>query len=488
VNEIEASAVRRWKDHPAAMVREVFGATPDVWQEDVLEKFPHCQRQAMTACKGPGKSTVLSWLIWNFLLTRIEPKIVCTSITGDNLNDGLWAELALWRNRSPLLKAQFEWTTTKVFYKEFPETWFASARTWPRYGNPQQQADTLAGVHATHAMLVLDEAGGIPISVLASGDAVLSSGGDTHIIMAGNPTNQDSALGFAVLNQRHLWDVTEITGDPEDPKRSPRVSIEWAKEQIAAWGRDNPWVMVNVFGRFPASGLNTMISPDEVRDAQKRHYTAPQYESFPKVMGVDVARFGDDESVIFKRQGKVAFPPLRMRNLDSLQGGSHVARMATEWGADSIQIDATGGYGAGWYDHLHGMNFTHALAVQFAGRAHQPERYYNKRAEMMFDLCAWIKDGGALPPVPEMVVGLSTQTYTFKGGRILVEEKQQIKDRIGRSPDLEDALACTFAYPVAPKPAYYPGGAFGLPILDAIRGTIHQHDYDPLAREFGDPK
>lgn len=479
---------RRWREHPAQFVREQFHVEPDPWQFDVLEAFPHRPRQALTACKGPGKSAVLSWLGWNFLATRVDARGAALSITADTLRDTLWAELGTWLSKSEVLQGLFTLDGERITSKLRPKTWWLSARSYPRSANPQDQATALQGLHGEAIIVLIDEAGGVPRSVLATADAVLTGGGDQHIVMAGNPNNQDSALGFAVLNQRHLWDVTEITGDPEDPKRSPRVSIEWAKEQISTWGPDNPWVLVNVFGRFPPAGLNTMISPDEVRDAQKRHYTQPQYESFPKILGVDVARFGDDESVIFKRQGKVAFPPLRMRNLDSLQGGSHVARIATEWSADSIQIDATGGYGAGWYDHLHGMGFAHALAVQFAGKAHQPERYYNKRAEMMFDLCAWIKDGGALPPVPEMVVGLSTQTYTFKGGRILVEEKQQIKDRIGRSPDLEDALACTFAYPVAPKPAYYPGGMFGLPILDAIRGTTHQHDYDPQAREFGDPK
>lgn len=483
MSDIAVEAIRRWREHPASMVRELFGAEPDLWQLDVLEAFPHSQRQAMTACKGPGKSAALSWLIWNFLLTRVDPKVIATSITSDNLSDGLWAELAKWQSKSPLLQSQFTWTSSKIVYKERPETWFASARSWPRYGNPQQQADTLAGIHAEHAMAVLDEAGGIPVSVLASADAVLSGGKDSHILMAGNPTNQDSALGFAVLNQRHQWQVTEITGDPDDPKRSSRVSIQWAQEQIAAWGRDNPWVMVNVFGRFPPSGLNTLISPDEVRDAQKRHYHEAHYNTSVKIFGVDVARFGDDESVGFKRQGKVAFPPVRWRNLDSLQGASIVAHVSNEWGADSIQIDATGGYGAGWYDNLKGMNYHHALPVQFAARASNPERFFNKRAEMIWDMCAWIKDGGALPPVPEMVAGLSTMTYSFKAGRILIEEKDQIKARLGRSPDLEDALACTFAHPVAPRPAVLPGMNFPLGTLgDAIYASQHRHEYDPFER------
>lgn len=462
------------------MVRDLFGIEPDLWQVDVLEAFPHRQRQAMTACKGPGKSATLAWLIWNFLLTRINPKIAAISVTWDNLADGLWAELAKWQAKSPLLKELFDWKATRIENKDCRENWFASARSWPRYGNPQQQADTLAGLHADNILLVMDEAGGVPISVLAAAEAILASGKEMHILLAGNPTNQDSALGRAVLNQRHLWDVTEITGDPADPKRSPRVSIQWAKEQIDTWGRDNPWVLVNVFGRFPPGGLNTLITPDEVRDAQKRHYREDFYSGFAKIMGVDVARFGDDESVIFKRQGKVTFNPLRMRNLDSTQGGSHTGRMAQEWGADSIQIDATGGHGAGWYDKLRELGFTTAQAVQFSGKPSLGGRFLNKRAEIWWEMCAWIKDGGLLPPVPEMVVGLSSATYTYAKGLIQIEEKDQIKSRIGRSPDLEDALACTFAFPVLPKPRHN--------ALDALLvGTMHVKgiDADPYSDNRG---
>jgi phage terminase large subunit len=478
--------IRRWRERPSLMVRELFGAIPDPWQDRVLDAFPTTQRQAMTACKGPGKTALLAWLVWNFLLTRIDPKILCTSVTGDNLSDGLWSELAKWQRKAPLLVDQFTWTGSKVFLKSKPEQWFASARTWPRQGNSQEQANTLAGFHADHALAVLDEAGGIPIAVLAAAEAVLAGGGDQHIVMAGNPTQHDGALGYAVLNDRKSWEVTEITGDPDDPMRSSRVDAAWARKQIDTFGRENPWVLVNVFGRFPPGGLNTLISPDEVRDAQKRHLNEYSQATFPKIIGVDVARFGDDESVIFKRQGKIAFPPIRFRNLDTLQGAAHTGKIAVEWGAASIQIDATGGFGAGWYDQIKGMGWDdRALPVQFAGKARQPDRYYNKRAEMMFEMVEWIKDGGCLPPVPEMVQGLSTMTYSLKNGRFLVEEKEQIKARLGgRSPDLEDALACTFAFPIASAQAYYPSEfGFANPIAAAFASqSLHTHDYEPTER------
>jgi phage terminase large subunit len=476
-----ADHIRRWLASPVVFVREVFGAEPDAWQISVLERFPRHPRQAMTACKGPGKSTVLAWLTWYFLATRIDSMVVAVSITGSTLSDTLWREIGVWFARSKGLAQYFKLNSESIQSLERPATWGASARSFQRSANPQQQADTLAGLHGDHILILLDEAAGMPRAVLATADAALSGKGDQHVVIAGNPTNQDSALGHAVLNQRHFWDVHEITGDPDDPNRSPRVSIEWAKQQIEAWGADNPWVLVNVFGRFPAAGLNTLISPDAVRDAQRRHYAESAYAGFPLILGVDVARFGDDESVIFPRRAKLCYPPLRMRNLDSIVGASHVSRIAIEKRADSIQIDATGGYGSSWLDGLKSLGHTDALGVQFGGKASEDRRFANKRAEIMWNLCEDIKDGLALPPVPEMVIGLSTQQYTYtRDGRIQIEEKDQIKARLGRSPDLEDGLACTYAYPIhVPRKNVF-GGPEHLSTL--IEQTVHQHEYDPYER------
>lgn len=465
-----------WLKSPATFVRQVFRASPDAWQVDVLEQFNGSQRQAMSACKGPGKTTVLAWLCWYFLATRPDAKVAVLSVTADTLADTLWRELATWYAQSPVLQDCFGMTATSIYHKQRPQTWRATARSYPRNANPQQQANALAGLHDPHLLFLLDEAGSHSASMLATAEAVLAGGGDQHIVMAGNPTDPQSALGIACIDHRRFWLCYEITGDPTDPKRSPRVSKEWAQGQIDSWGADNPWVLVNVFGKFPPSAINALLSADDVLAAQKRHYPESFYAAQPKVLGVDVARYGDDESVIFKRQGKVAFVPLRMRNLDSVQGASHVAKIFQEWQADSIQIDATGGYGSGWLDNLRAMNFSQALGVQFSGAASQPTRYANKRAEMYMALAEWVKDGGALPPVPEMVKGLSSMTYTFKGNLLILEDKAQIKARMGRSPDLEDALACSFAYPVAVQPK----DVFNQPT--EVGQHIAGHSYDPWQR------
>lgn len=442
-----AAKLGEWREHPATMVRELFGVEPDKWQEEALEAFPHHQRLAMKACKGPGKTTVEAWIGWNFLLTRPRPKCAATSISGQNLKDNFWTEMAKWQNRNEYLKRGFEWTAQRIFYRQAPEEWFMSARTWPQSADASKQADTLAGLHADYILFILDESGSMPDAIMVSAEAALSSCKEGHIVQAGNPTMLSGPLYRAVTTERKLWYVVEITGDPDDPKRSPRISVEWAREQIQKYGRDNPWVLVNVFGKFPPSSLNVLIGPDEVSAAMKRFYRPFEIGAAPKIMGVDVARFGDDASVIAKRNGIQMLPFDKKRNINSTQGAGWVSRTWEEWQADACFIDATGGFGAGWIDQLEELGRS-PIGVQYAGEAHDSGRYHNKRAEMAFDFVEWIKRGGALPESPELAAALTQTTYTFHRDRFLLQPKEEIKELLGYSPDEFDAAMETFAEPV----------------------------------------
>jgi hypothetical protein len=442
--------IARWWRDPVAFVREVFKVEPDAWQADVLAAFPKSPRLALKSCKGPGKTAVLAWIGWNFLATRPHPKIAATSITSDNLADGMWTEMAKWRTRSPLLQAAFSWHKTRIESTREPQAWWMSARTWPRSADANTQADTLAGLHADYMLFLLDEAGGIPDAVMAAAEAGLANargggGKEAHIVIAGNPTHLEGPLYRACTSERHLWHVTEITADPDDPKRTPRVSVEWAREQIQKYGRDNPWVLVNVFGKFPPTSLNALLGPDEVRAAMNRQ-PPMDYPTHPVVLGVDVAREGDDASVIFRRQGRCSWEPTILRNVNSLHGAGAVASAWRDEKAEACFIDNTGGFGGGWIDQLQVLGFS-PVPVHFAGSPNDI-RYANKRAEMWFTMAQWIKDGGCLPNVPELVAELTTPTYFFKGDKVQLEDKDQIKERLHRSPDRADALALTFAYPV----------------------------------------
>ena len=440
-----SSVLNKWRLDPVSFVREVFGAEPDAWQADVLTAFAKDQRVAMQSSKGVGKSTILAWCAWNFLLTRSNPKIAATSISWDNLSDGLWAEMAKWQSKSELLRHQFEWTKTRISNRDFPETWFMSARTWSKSGDTGQQADTLAGLHADFLLFILDEAGGIPDGVTAAAEAGLASGIETKIIMAGNPTHLEGPLYRAATNERHLWHVTEVTSDPDNPKRSTRVSLQWAKEQRDKYGVDSPWYIVNVLGKFPPSSINSLLGPDEVSAAMKREVREDAYSWAQKRLGVDVARFGVDRTVIFPRQGLRAFKPVILQGSRTPEIAARIMAAKIKWGSEAEFIDGTGGFGSGVVDALLQAGAS-PHEIHFSGKPIDPA-YLNKRAEMWFSMAEWIRRGGVLPNMPELARELTAPQYTFVNGKFQLEPKDQIKERLGFSPDIADSLALTMALP-----------------------------------------
>lgn len=447
--------LKLWRENPVRFVQDNFDVTPDPWQIDVLMQFAKTPRIAMKACKGPGKTALLSWLSWNFLVTRTYPKIAATSISADNLRDNLWAEMAKWRAKSKLITAMFDWHKERITYKQAPENWFMSFRTWPKDADPSQQANTLAGLHADNLMFVIDEAGGIPESVLAAADAGLanmdSSGHkDAKIIMAGNPTHTSGCLYFACVKLRHLYYVINISSAPDDPLRTPRVSKEWAQQQIDSYGRDNPWVLINVFGEFPQSSINSLLGPDDIETAMRRNVKITDYEHAQKRLGVDVARFGSDSTVLFPRQGLQAFKPVVMRNADTAQIAARVLAAKARWKSEAEFIDGTGGFGSGVVDYMK----TAGVPAHEIHASSKPvdARYENRRAEMWFKMAEWVKRGGGLPNEPGLVAELCEPTYTFTNkGKFLIEPKESVKSRLGRSPDLADALCLTFALPDMPS-------------------------------------
>jgi hypothetical protein len=443
----------------------------------------------MKACTGSGKTATLAWIGWNFMLTRPDPMVGATSINGDNLKTGLWTELARWRNKSEILNRMFDQTKTTIYARDKPETWKLEARTWAKDADPNQIGNALRGVHASHVMWLLDESGAYPESIMPICEAIFSGDPtEAHIVQAGNPVMLAGPLYRACTSARKLWEVITMTADPDNPKRTPRVSVEHAREQIELWGRDNPFVIVNIFGEFPPSSLNALIGPEEVEAAMKRWYRPDVYGDAAKVMGVDVAREGDDASVIFCRQGLQSFPMIKKRGITSIQGAGLVARKWDDWGADACFVDNTGGFGAGWIDQLMALGKA-PIGVGYSEQAHDSKRYHNKRTEMYFDAVQWIKRGGALPPSPEITAALTNTLYSFMGDRLLLEPKKLIKAKLGYSPDEADSFIQTFAEPVLAArqaPAAPQRSAVSPqydPMAEANRGfaSAISKDYDPFA-------
>lgn len=200
---------------------------------------------------------------------------------------------------------------------------------------------------------------------------------------------------------------------------------------------------------FNAAADNALIPIDLAREAATRQYREHQYASAPRVMGVDVARFGSDSTVIFKRQGLVAFEPTIIRKMDNMVVADQVALQIAEWKPDAVFIDM--GEGTGVIDRIRQLGFQ-VTEVAFGGAANRSDIFANRRMEMWWGLAEWLRMGGAIPRMTLLQADLCAPTFGFTpAGKKILEPKDKIKERIGRSPDLADALALTFSSPVMPK-------------------------------------
>jgi hypothetical protein len=218
---------------------------------------------------------------------------------------------------------------------------------------------------------------------------------------------------------------------------------------------------------FNAASDNALITIDQVSDACKRAIREGDLIGIPRVLGVDVARFGDDRSVILRRQGLCCFDPTILSDVDNMTLAGHVAGHIEDWQPDAVFIDA--GRGEGVIDRLRQLGYS-IVEVNFGGRPDNPH-YANKRTEMWDKLAQWLRAGGALPGSTELKSDLCAPTYSFApSGAMVLESKDDLRERGLRSPDVGDALALTFAHPVGMSRAKYPGQR---------RGVI-QTDYDPL--------
>lgn len=199
---------------------------------------------------------------------------------------------------------------------------------------------------------------------------------------------------------------------------------------------------------FSAAGDNQLISLSDVQDAARRQIALTDYQYAPKILGVDPARFGDDRSVIFPRQGLVAFPPIVLRGVDNMELAARVASKIDEWKPDAVFCDA--GAGSGVIDRLRQLRHA-VIEVPFGGKPID-DQYINKRTEIWCVMADWIRMGGAIPDDVALKQDLAAPIYSYNlAGKKVLESKDELKARGLPSPDLGDALALTFSSPIAPK-------------------------------------
>lgn len=429
----------RYYGQPALFCEEVLGMELDDWQRDLCNEFHAHDRHAVASGHSSGKSALSAGLILYFIATHSDPAIIVTANTAGQLRDKTWRELAKWHGNS-LLKDWFNWSATRYALKAAPETWFASA-----VPNTPHSAESFAGAHAKHILMIFDEASAIDEAIweVAEG-ATAEPGGYRKWLVWGNPTRNSGSFHRCFYAMRHRWRSRQI-----DTRSCRYADQEQIKQWAEDYGEDSDFFKVRVLGRFPDQSDRQFIATSSVAAAAERRLLRESYEFSPIVLGVDVARFGDDQSVITMRQGLKQLWQRKHRGLDTMQLASLVAEAVGKDKPDAVFVDE-GSMGAGVVDRLAQLGHRRmVMGVNFGANAADAVSYANKRAEMWGRLRDWLAHG-QLVDDRELAADLAGPEYGFdKQERILLEKKDDMKRRGLASPDCGDALALTFAEHVA---------------------------------------
>ena len=412
------------------------------WGEDIKERgfdgsnpVPPIQKSRASG-HGIGKSALTSWIIKFILDTRPFSKGVVTANTSDQLRTKTWAEVGKWHNMS-VTQELFDYRSTKgnmqLVNREFPETWRCDAMT-----SREENSEAFAGLHAATStpFYIFDEASAIPEKIFDVAQGGLTDG-EPMWFLFGNPTRNTGFFRQTFSRYRHRWDHDQI-----DSRDVEGTNKELFKEWVEDYGEDSDFVRVRVRGMFPRAAVMQLIPGDIVEAAMGKHLKLDQYNHAPKILGVDVAWFGDDRSVIYLRQGLMSKKLWEGREIDSIDLATLIAQYEDQEHTDATFVDA--GMGNGVIDYLRKLGRS-PIPVYFGGKSSDPQ-YANKRAEMWGKMKEWLKLGSAIPNDNDLLEDLTAPEYFMTlNGKIQLERKENMKKRGLASPDQADALALTFA-------------------------------------------
>jgi hypothetical protein len=420
---------------------------PDWWhKEQYAEIAAYCKgdgalplRMATATGHGTGKTFFAATVIYWFMSTRANPQVVVTSNTEAQLGK-TWRELSKWHQMA-LNREWFEWTATSFYYKANPSTWNAKAVPWS-----STNTNAFAGTHEQDTLMLFDEASEIIDPVWEVADGALTTP-YAMFLCFGNPTRNSGRFYQAFKDDRYkkYWKTWQI--DSRKCQASTKHGTAYLEQLLEQYGgADDDRAKTRVLGQFPERASGKIISMLAVEKAMKTEVEGWDYA--PKVMGVDIARYGDNQSEICLRQGRKVFPIIRVPKGDLMMQAHFIGQEIKRLKPNQTCVDGAG-LGAGVVDRLRQLNFQ-VMDVNGGNSALNPE-YLNKRAEMWFAMKEWVETGECELPVDDVlkkhltIVGYS---HTDKG-RIRIERKEDIVKEFGLSPDRADALSLTFAYPLS---------------------------------------
>lgn len=448
---------------------------PDQWQAEVLFDIQqmllagHCDlhgaiEYAVKSGHGVGKSAFVSWVVWWAISTKVDTRGRVTANTEKQLRTVLWAEIAKWHNLF-IGRYLFKSTATAIYSAdpEHEKNWRIDAVPWS-----DENPEAFAGLHnfGKRLLYVFDEASAIVDKIWEVVDGAMTDANTELLWLAtGNPTRNFGRF-HDCFNAGSGWITKTVNAE---------TSAFSNKAQLQKWleqhGWDSDFYRVRVRGEFPNSSELQLIAVETVRSSRIRPVQSQDWE--PLILTCDVARFGNNETVVGFRRGKDArsIPAQRRRGLSTVEVGTWLAGLIVQYEPDATFIDE-GGVGGGVVDFVRHLGHS-CLGVNFGVPAStRPNGILvaNKRAEMYVALNEWLREGGCIEDADDLQEQLVSIQYHFdRKQQIQLMSKEDMRSLGWPSPDWADQLALSFAFPVS------------------ARGWRGKHgmknDYDPLSAD-----
>ena len=461
----EANIILEWSHNIIKYVRETFSAEPSTQQTEALVMFQDMvwakirvskriattEHEKKLAAKfgmsvmsgvGTGKGALGSWCIMWFLTCFPYPKIAVTSPSAKQMSITLWAELAKWHQRSKL-KDWFVWNSEKFFFKEQEgKQWFAATRTANTRNSPDEQAETLAGLHEDFLLIIADEASGIPDPVFRPLETTLTGMCNLCLLLF-NPTR---GKGYAY--DTHFRDAGAWSPVHWDAEESSNVSKESIARLEKKYGRESNTFRIRVLGIPPSTTENTVIPWEWIQDAVDRDGELEALENDQLIYSLDVGAGGDD-SCLLRRKGPIIYPLDTASYNDSNRLTDWAVRHALAGEPKELLID---NIGVGWgvegnlRERLKHTEIR-VVGVNAATSAYNPHKFFRLRDELWWRARDEFERGVlSLPNDPLLMGDLNAPRYEEMSGKIKIETKKEMKARGIDSPNRADALIMTEIY------------------------------------------
>lgn len=455
MNEL-LTALDHYYDHPVDFFREILRMDPDEWQEEVLDDLAQYSKISVRSGQGVGKTALEAGAIIWFLVCRPYSRVIATAPTMQQLYDVLWAEIAKWLDKS-LVKEVLKWTKTKVYMVGDDKRWFATAKTATKPENMQ-------GFHEDHMLIVVDEASGVADPIM---EAILGTltGKDNKLLMCGNPNRLEGVFYDSHNGDRDKFHTHKVSS--MDSKRTSRENIEML---LNKYGRESDVARVRIFGDFPKGALDSLISLETVECACGCTLPEKEIETSNILhIGCDVARFGDDKTVITPRIAGKIFQFKKYSKKSTMETAGNVILMCKEYMKKYpklkkcvIKVDDTG-VGGGVTDRIREVvaeeNLPYSVIPVNNGASATDEYYANLGSQIWGMLRDALEENFShmiqgetvtleMPNDAEMIKQLASrrQKITSKG-KIQLESKDDMKKRGLGSPDIADSVTLAFYEP-----------------------------------------